>query len=101
MSIFKRLLGRSKKSTASVAKERLQIIISHERGQRSGPDYIPQLQKEIVDVIAKYVKIDKDQIKVQIDRVGENSVLELNVTMPTPESITETTKEKEAEEEVA
>lgn len=81
MSIFGFL--RRKPNTASVAKERLQIIISHERAQREGdPDYLPKLQQEIIDVIAKYVAIDKEHVKVQLERIGDNQVLELNVTMP-------------------
>lgn len=80
MSIFKYL--KKRKDSASVAKERLQIIISHERKKRTGPDYLPQLQKEILDVIAKYIAIDKEQVKVHLDRIGDNAVLELNVTMP-------------------
>lgn len=82
MSIFNFL--RKKKDTASVAKERLQIIISHERQKQNAPDYLPQLQKEILDVIAKYVDIDRDQVKVQLDKSGDHAVLELNVTMPEP-----------------
>ena len=74
---------RSRKSTpAAVAKERLQIIISHERTQRHDPDYLMKLQQEILDVIAKYVKIDRNSVKVQLERHGENAILELNVTMP-------------------
>lgn len=80
MSLFNYL--RKRKDTASVAKERLQIIISHERSQRNTPDYLPKLQEEILAVIAKYVEIDKDQVSVNLDKIGDNAVLELNVTMP-------------------
>jgi cell division topological specificity factor len=80
MSIFSYLRKRS--STASVAKERLQIIISHERTQRNTPDYLPKLQEEILAVIAKYIPINKDQVSVHLERMGDNAVLELNVTMP-------------------
>jgi cell division topological specificity factor len=80
MSIFNYLRRRS--STASVAKERLQIIISHERSQRSTPDYLPKLQEEILAVIAKYVNVTRDQVSVNLERMGDNSVLELNITMP-------------------
>ncbi|MEE9452296.1 MAG: cell division topological specificity factor MinE [Gammaproteobacteria bacterium] len=73
---------RKRKPSASIAKERLQIIISHERAQRNNPDFLPQLQKEIVDVIAKYIAIDKDQVKVNLDHAGDHAVLELNVMMP-------------------
>lgn len=77
------LLGFSKKtSAAAVAKERLQIIVSHESSRKSGPDIIKQLQRELIEVISKYVKVDLEQIKVQLDRNGDQSVLELNVTLP-------------------
>ena len=72
----------SKKNTASIAKERLQIIVAHERGKREQPDYLPQLQQEILDVIRKYVPISHDQVQVQLDKSDSCSVLELNVTLP-------------------
>jgi cell division topological specificity factor len=71
-----------KKNTASIAKERLQIIVAHERGRREQPDYLPQLQQEILEVIRKYVPIDQDQVQVQLDKNEHCSVLELNVTLP-------------------
>lgn len=84
MSIFNYLRKRGN-STASVAKERLQIIISHERTERNKgnkPDYLPKLQEEILAVIAKYMSINRDQVSVNLERMGDSSVLELNVTMP-------------------
>mgnify|MGYP001299160212 FL=1 len=71
-----------KKNTASVAKERLQIIVAHERGQRDQPDYLPQLQQELLQVIRKYVQISDDMVQVEVDRNDHCSVLELNVTLP-------------------
>jgi cell division topological specificity factor len=74
---------RSKKTnTASVAKERLQIIVAHERGQRDQPDYLPALQQELLQVIRKYVQISDDMVQVEVDRNDRCSVLELNVTLP-------------------
>lgn len=72
----------SKKNTASIAKERLQIIVAHERGKREQPDYLPQLQKEILEVIRKYVPVDQEQVQVQLDKNDDCSILELNVTLP-------------------
>ena len=86
MSIFNYLKKRN--ATASVAKERLQIIISHERSQRNTPDYLPKLQEEILAVLAKYVPINKQRVSVNVERIGNGSILELNVTMP-DQSITE------------
>ena len=82
MSFLQRILRGRQKNTASVAKERLQIIISHERSQRKDPEYLLALKEEIVTVIAKYIKIDKSAVKVQLEHVGQNAILELNVTMP-------------------
>lgn len=85
MSIFNYLRKRGNHSTASVAKERLQIIISHERTERNKgnkPDYLPKLQEEILAVIAKYIPINRDQVSVNLERMGDSAVLELNFTMP-------------------
>lgn len=70
--------------TATLAKERLQIIVSHERAtlREESVDFLPQLEQELLDVIAKYMTIERDQVKVQLAREGGLSVLELNVTLP-------------------
>jgi cell division topological specificity factor len=83
MSILDYFLG-TKKKTASVARERLQIILAHERAGLSGPDYLPQLQKELVAVISKYVSINPDDITVQLDRKDDLEVLEVNIVLPEP-----------------
>lgn len=80
MSILNYL--RKRNSSAKVAKERLQIIISHERTQRNAPDFMPQLQEEILAVIAKYIPIKREQVTVNLERLGDSAVLELNFTMP-------------------
>jgi cell division topological specificity factor len=74
---------RSKKTnTANAAKERLQIIVAHERGHRKQPDYLPALQQELLAVIRKYVDISDDMVQIEIERTDSCSVLELNVTLP-------------------
>ena len=73
----------SKKNTANTAKERLQIIVAHERRKRNSPDYLPQLERDILEVIRKYVDISPEDIAVSLEQRGnELSVLELNVTFP-------------------
>ena len=74
----------SQKKTASVAKERLQIILAHERAGRgtATPDYLPALQEELMEVIAKYIHIDRDSFKVQLEKHDQYDVLELNITLP-------------------
>ncbi|WP_423601115.1 cell division topological specificity factor MinE [Roseateles sp. MS654] len=79
MSFF---LG-EKKSTASVAKERLQLILAHERnGRGASPDYLPQLQRELLAVISKYVAINPDDIKVHMERQDDLEVLEVKIELP-------------------
>jgi cell division topological specificity factor len=82
VSIFDYFRSKTKNSSASVAKERLQIIVAHERGQRQQPDYLPQMQQEILDVIRKYVAIDQESVNIQLENNDHCSILELNVTLP-------------------
>nr|WP_205700743.1 MULTISPECIES: cell division topological specificity factor MinE [Cobetia] len=77
-------LKRERKKTANVAKERLQIIVAHQRSQRDQPDYMPMLERELLEVIRKYVQVDQDAINISLDREDDCSVLELNVTLPRP-----------------
>ncbi|WP_341503618.1 cell division topological specificity factor MinE [Gallaecimonas sp. GXIMD4217] len=73
----------TKTSSANKAKERLQIIVAHERRQRSGPDYLPALERDILAVIKKYVDIDADAVSVALDHKDDDlAVLELNVMLP-------------------
>jgi cell division topological specificity factor len=83
MSFLSFLLG-EKKKTAAIAKDRLQIILAHERAGRSAaePDYLPALQQELVAVISKYIKINPDDIKVQLDRQDNLEVLEVKIELP-------------------
>lgn len=92
MTLLDRIFRNRLKSTASVAKERLQIIVSHERriGTENDADFLPKLQRELVEVIAKYVDIDADQVKVELERAGNCSILELNITLPNTKTKIET-----------
>ena len=83
MATFLSFLLGEKKKTAAVAKERLQIILAHER-RRGGvqPDYLPALQRDLVAVIGKYIKIDPNDIKVQLDRQDNLEVLEVKIELP-------------------
>ncbi len=83
MSFFAFLLG-EKKKTASVAKERLQIILAHERSSLSGkrPDYLPELQRELLAVISKYVSIRPEDLKVHVERQDDLEVLEVKIELP-------------------
>ena len=77
------LLG-EKKQTANVAKERLQLILAHERSGRNAaePDYLQDLQRDLIAVISKYIKIDVKDIKVNLDRHDNLEVLEVKIELP-------------------
>ena len=83
MSLLSMLIGEKKKS-ATVAKERLQIILAHERTGRNAamPDYLPALQRELLEVISKYVSIDLDDITVHLERQENLEVLEVKIELP-------------------
>ena len=76
------ILFPQKQKTASEAKERLQIIIARERSNRSGPDFLPALHRELIEVISKYTKVNADDIKISLDRQGNLEVLDVNVVLP-------------------
>jgi cell division topological specificity factor len=76
---------RSKPTSAQVAKERLRIIVSQERSKRGGgPDYLPLLRKELLEVIRKYVNVSPEAIQVNVEREDGHEVLELSVALPEP-----------------
>lgn len=82
MSLFSLIFG-SKPKTAAIAKERLQLIIAHERsGGSSQPDFLPALQQELMAVISKYVAVNPEDIKVSLEKQGNFEVLEVNIVMP-------------------
>ena len=83
MSFFSFFVG-EKKKTANVAKERLQIILAHERSGRNAaePDYLPALQRELIAVISKYVKINPADIRVNLERQDDLEVLEVKIELP-------------------
>lgn len=72
----------SKVGSASVAKERLQILVAHERSSRNQPSYLPQLQKELLKVIRKYVNVGQDAISVSFEQDENQETLEVNIVLP-------------------
>ena len=73
---------RPKKNTANIAKERLRIIVAQERTNRGGPDYLPELQRELLAIIKKYVNVDADSVKVEMAKDGDHDVLDISVSLP-------------------
>lgn len=87
MRLLDYLLSNRRQGSATIAKDRLQILIARERRNGQGPDYLPALEQEILNVVRKYVDIDRDQVKVNLDRASGYEVLELNITLPEPETL--------------
>jgi cell division topological specificity factor len=72
----------TRRRSASVARERLQILLTHERAAASQSDLIPTLREEILAVVAKHVAVDPEKVEVKIDRGKAVSLLEINIEIP-------------------
>ena len=81
MGIFD-FLSQRNKNTANTAKDRLRILIQQERSMRGAPDYLPPLQRELLEVIRKYVNVDAEAVKVDVIKDGDNEVLDISVALP-------------------
>lgn len=82
--MFQLLFGKRRKSnTASIAKERLQIIVAHERVKNmdGNPNFMQDLQRDILEVVRKYLPVESEQINIAMDRDGDCDVLELNIVL--------------------
>jgi cell division topological specificity factor len=75
-------LFRKTPSSANVAKERLRIIVAQERNARGGPDYLPTLRRELLEVIRRYVNVDPSAVQINLGRDDGHEVLELSVALP-------------------
>ncbi|MDO9712054.1 cell division topological specificity factor MinE [Paracraurococcus lichenis] len=68
--------------SATTAKERLQIVLAHERIGRTREDFLPRLQQDLVAVVARYVAIDPAKVNVALERGGDISTLAIEVELP-------------------
>lgn len=68
--------------TANVAKERLRIIVAQERSARGGPDYLPTLRRELMEVIRKYINVDPEAVQINLEKEDGHEVLEFSVALP-------------------
>ncbi len=73
------LIFPERRSSAVIARERLKIVLAHERASRDAPDFLPILQKELLDVVGRYVEIRSDMLRINLGREGDTSLLEINV----------------------
>ncbi len=79
MSIFSFF---SRPRSAPIARERLQLLLAHERALNGRSDLAAVLQEEILAVIARHIAIDRDKVNVKLDRGGSVSTLEIDIEMP-------------------
>ncbi len=71
-----------KPSSAQTAKERLQILLAHERTSNSGPDFLPLLQRDILEVVRRHMDVDSDAVDIKLERSDDLSSLEINIEFP-------------------
>ena len=73
------LLFPERRNSAVIARDRLKIVLAHERASRDAPDFLPALQKDLLDVVGRYVEIRGDMLRVNVGKSGDTSLLEINV----------------------
>lgn len=81
LDLFRPAAARSSRS-ADAAKERLQLLLALERSGGSGPSFLPQLQRDILEVIKRYIEIDSNKVTIELERGQTVSLLEVNVELP-------------------
>lgn len=84
MSLFSFFRRSQPETSAQAAKERLQILLAHERQDRSGPDFLPKLQKDLLEVIKKHVPGAGEKVDIKLQRGAEISTLEIEIELPGP-----------------
>lgn len=82
MSLLRKLFGTKSATSASVAKERLSLLIAREHGGVALNDWLPKLQHDILEVIARYVQVDPNAVKVDMERSENLDLLEINIVLP-------------------
>jgi cell division topological specificity factor len=68
--------------SADTAKERLQVLLAIERSGSGWPNFLPQLQEDVIKAIKKYVEIDHDKVSIEVERGPQVSVLDINIELP-------------------
>jgi cell division topological specificity factor len=73
---------RGRTASAPVARERLQILLAHERSLRGQPDLLELLREEILAAVARHVELDPDKVVVKMERGETVSTLEVDIELP-------------------
>ncbi len=80
MSLFS--FFRKPQPSAGAARERLKIVLAHERSSSRGPDYLPKLHKDLIRVVRKYITVADDKVSVRVQDSGSLNRLEVNIELP-------------------
>ncbi|MBB2169533.1 cell division topological specificity factor MinE [Gluconacetobacter aggeris] len=80
MSFLTSLFGR--KTSAPIARDRLQILLAHERAGEGQSELIAKLQEEILEVIKRHISVDQDKVQIKMDRGAGVSMLEIDIEVP-------------------
>ena len=83
LDVFRR---EKKENSAAIAKERLQILVTHERTSVETPDYLPAMEQDILAVVRKYVPVGQDNVTIHFENNDDISILEVEVTLPDQDS---------------
>jgi cell division topological specificity factor len=79
----------NRRTSAPVARERLQILLAHERGIVGGkPDLVSQLREEILAVVRRHIMVEQDNVQVKMNRDSDISTLEIEIEIPAPAAAT-------------
>lgn len=82
MTMFSFFRRPRRATSAETAKDRLQILLAHERNGRSSPDVLPLLQRDIMDAIERHMRVGSDSVDIKIERGDDLSTLEINIELP-------------------
>lgn len=84
MRLFDLIRPSRRASSADIAKERLQIVIAHQRGERASarPAYFANLERDLLEVVRRYVPVGDDAVQIDVGRQNDCDILELNITLP-------------------
>ena len=76
------ILSFFRRSSAPLARERLQILLAHERIARSQPDLLGTLREEILAVVSRHVTIDQERVQIKVERRAESSIFQVEIDIP-------------------
>ena len=82
LDVFCSKQKKERENSAAIARERLQILVTHQRSDVKAPDYLPEMKKDILAVIGKYVTVEQENVSIHFESNDDISVLEVEVTLP-------------------